>query len=427
MSKIKIACIGCGSRGRTYLSIASKMKENYEIVAAAEPSSERLEFVKALADSSDFKCFENDEAILSEEKLADLMIISTQDSQHKSSCIAAMKKGYDILVEKPIATTLEDVLEIEACAKETGCRILVCHVLRYTDFYRKVKEIINDGLVGEIVSMRLSEGVGPYHQAHSYVRGHWGVKSESSPMIIAKSCHDLDIICWLAGSECLSVSSYGNLSHFNESNAPKGAPLRCTDGCPVEDSCLYNAKRYSTDQRNWIRHVWPACGDVKDIPDKEIFDWLGQSKWGRCVYKCDNDVVDHQVVNLSFANDISVSFTMTAFDTGRNIEIYGTKGCLRGGEALKRQTGNDIVVEMHDGSDDLKFKIDVSSEGYKGHGGGDFGIINELHRELTKSNPNEMHTSLSTSISSHILGFAAEESRLTGQTINIKSFTPDRE
>ena len=421
MRQISIACIGCGSRGRTYLSIAASMNKHYKIVAAADPSEDRLEAIRELSGNPDFTGFKSDDEILAEPKLADLMIIATQDSMHVKACLLALKRGYDILVEKPVATNIEDVLLIEKCARKYGRRVQVCHVLRYGRFYKKVHEIIEEGTLGDVVSIHMSEGVTTFHQAHSYVRGHWGVKEKSSPMIIAKSCHDLDILCWLVDSDCVKVSSFGGLSYFNESNMPQGAPSRCTGGCPVVNECEYNANLYKSTQRAWLNRVWPTCEDVENISDERITEWLKASPWGRCVYRCDNNVVDHQVVNMQFTNDVTASFTMTAFDSGRNIEIFGTKGYLRGGDALKKRSGSDIVVNKHFGNEQIDYSIDCSEEsgGYDGHGGGDYGLIKELYYELLKE-PEDMKTSIHASVISHIIGFAAEESRLKSEVILIK-------
>lgn len=419
MKKISIACIGCGSRGRTYLSLAAKMTDHYEIIAGAEPVEARLEHVRKISNNPNFQGFRNDQEILAQPKLADLMIVSTQDSMHASSCLAALKKGYDILVEKPIATNLEDVLAIEQCAKENGRRVLVCHVLRYTPFYKKVKEIVDSGALGDIVSIHMSEGVNAFHQTHSYVRGHWGVKEKSSPMLIAKSCHDLDIIVWLLDSQCTKVSSFGDLSYFNEEHKPADAPPRCSDECPVADTCQYNANLYKTTQRTWLRHVWPTTEDVKTISDERISDWLKTSPWGRCVYQCDNNVVDHQVVNMQFANKVTASFTMTAFDDGRNMEIYGTKAVLRGGEVCLEQTGSDIIVTEHHTAKKTEMTVDPLEGGYEGHGGGDAGIIQELHKEMSKEDAQDMKSSIQVSVRSHVIGFAAEKSRVLGETINL--------
>ena len=421
MSKLKIACAGCGSRGRTYLTLASEMN-HFEVVAGADPVPERVDYVKRISQNSDFKSFTTASDLLQEDKLADVLLVSTQDEDHARTCIAALKKGYDLLVEKPIATNITDVLAIEKLASELGRRVMVCHVLRYTPFYRKVKEVVDSGVLGEIISVNMSEGVGAFHQAHSFVRGHWGVKEESTPMIIAKSCHDLDILCWLLQTECVNVSSFGDLSHFTSKNKPEGAPARCTDGCPAAEECKYNAELYTSSQKGWLKHVWPLY-DIENPPKtEEIREWLRSSKWGRCVYQCDNNVVDHQVVNMEFSNKVTATFTMTAFDLGRNMEIFGTEGVLRGGETVKHLTGSEIIVQNHISDEIEKYALEEIEGGYAGHGGGDQGIIIDLYNEMTCDDIKDMQTSISVSAQSHLIGFAAEESRLSSKTISLVDF-----
>jgi len=421
MNKLSIACAGCGSRGRTYLSLAAELGQ-FEIVAGADPVQERVDYVKKLSNNPSFLSFSYAQDLLKEEKLADVLLVSTQDEDHARTCLSALEKGYDILVEKPIATNIEDVLAIEALAEKLGRRVMVCHVLRYTPFYRKVKEVIDSGVLGEVISVNMSEGVGAFHQAHSFVRGHWGVKEKSTPMIIAKSCHDLDILCWLLKSECKAVSSYGDLSYFTPENKPQDAPLRCTDGCPFASECKYNAELYTTSQKGWLRHVWPLF-DVDNPPETtEILEWLKTSQWGRCVYQCDNNVVDHQTVNMEFENKVTATFTMTAFDYGRNIEVFGTEGVLRGGETVKRLTGSEIIIQNHVNEDFEKVSLEKLEGGYAGHGGGDQGLVQDLYTEMTCEDINDMQTSITVSAQSHLIGFAAEESRLIEKEIEISEY-----
>lgn len=421
MNKLKIACAGCGSRGRTYLTLAAELGQ-FHIVAGADPVQERVEYVKRISGNPDFKTFSSAMDLLEEEKMADVLLVSTQDEDHARTCIAALSKGYDILVEKPIATNIEDVMAIEKLASSLGRRVMVCHVLRYTPFYRKVKEILASGELGEVVSVNMSEGVGTFHQAHSFVRGHWGVKEKSTPMIIAKSCHDLDILCWLLDKECKMVSSFGDLTHFTAANKPEGAPARCTDGCPAADSCKYNAELYTISQKGWLKHVWPLY-DLNNPPrTEEILDWLKNSQWGRCVFQCDNNVVDHQTVNMDFDSNVTATFTMTAFDYGRNMEIFGTEGVLRGGEIIKNLSGAEIIVQKHGAENFEKYTLEKIEGGYAGHGGGDQGLVQDLYSEMTCENVNDMQTSIKVSAQSHLIGFAAEESRLSGKTIDIRDF-----
>lgn len=430
MRKLKLAGIGCGGRTRTYCSLAAEyFSDRFEIVAAADPKPERAEWLRRYAENPEtFRVFESDAALLAEEKLADVVIIGTQDSFHVKPCIEAMRKGYDVLLEKPVSPNPAEVIELECEAVKLGRRVMVCHVLRYSPFYRKVKEIVASGRLGEVRSLNATEGVGPWHFVHSYVRGHWRNKEQSSPIIIAKSCHDMDIISWLMDDECVSVSSYGTLSYFNEANAPEGAPARCTDGCPHADSCRYNALRYLDRERKWLQYVFDTEGERVaqggKATDDEVREWLKTSNWGRCAFRCDNNVPDHQTAQFEFKKGQTATFTVTAFDDGRNIEIYGTKGCLKGGHALRHQFGTeqDILVMEHDSGQSEMIQVDMKTGGYDGHGGGDYGLVSHLYEEMSKENPEEIESSISRSVQSHIMGFAAEESRETGRAVSLEEF-----
>lgn len=415
--RLQLAAIGCGNRTFTYFEWAAKQPELYEIVAAADHNVARRAKARILSQNPAFREFHDDVAILAEPKLADLMIIGTQDAFHFAHASAALRKGYDLLLEKPISTNLRDVLALEKLARELGRKVLVCHVLRYTPFYRRVKEVIASGVLGSIVSVEATEGVEPWHQCHSFVRGHWGVMEKSTPMIIAKSCHDMDILSWLVDSPCTALGSFGGIMHFRPESAPAGAPARCTDGCPVGDTCMYNALRYLTDQKPWLEAVFDRA---KTATDAEIIAWLRTSPWGRCVYHCDNTAVDHQTVNLNFASGVTGTFTMTAFSEGRDLALFGTKGRLLAGERVKRTAGCDLVVEVFATKKLERISIDYDQDG--GHGGGDSGLIRALHAEMSKPRAEDMESSLQKSVESHVMGFAAEESRRTGRTMDLAEF-----
>lgn len=419
LKKSRLAAIGCGGRTQTYMSIAATLPDKYENVAVADPVSVRREAMRELSGNADLALFHDDAEILSAPKLADIMIIGTQDDYHVEPCLRAMEAGYDILLEKPIAPTLAEVQALADTATRLGRRVLVCHVLRYTPFYKKIKEIIESGALGEIVSVSAREGVGAWHQAHSYVRGHWAVTEACSPMIIAKSCHDLDILYWLIGRPCKSVSSYGGLKHFTESNKPEGSPLRCTDGCPLGLDCMYNALHYM--DRNRLLLPLVMDGGATASAD-EIETWLKQSPWGRCVYSCDNTAVDHQVVAMEFEGGVTATFTMTAFDEGRSIEIFGTKARLMGGAAYKETCGDDIVVMDHADDRQVRHQIEFDDQGYAGHDGGDAGLMQALHEEMKRCDPEQMLSSIHTSVMSHAMGFAAEKARRTGTIVQLDDF-----
>ena len=275
---LKLACIGCGARAQTYATLAARRPEQFEIVAGADPVPERVEKLRVISGRADFRGFPDAEALLAAGKLADVAIVATQDNDHYRCCTGALRLGYNVLLEKPISTCVEQVLEIQRLARQMDRRVMVCFVLRFAAFYRKVKEIIDSGVLGEIVSIQASEGVMPWHQAHSFVRGHWSVVQKSSPMILSKCCHDTDIVHWLVGRRCRRVASFGSLEYFRPERAPSGAPARCTDGCPVGDTCPYNALRYVGDMRTpWLGMVYDRAQEAS--PD-EITAWLRTSPWG---------------------------------------------------------------------------------------------------------------------------------------------------
>jgi len=416
---LTLAAIGCGSRVRIYTKYAALLSDRYKVVAAADPNPARLRLMEELLAPAKLRTFASDRELFAAGKLADILMIGTQDAYHVEPCIEAMRLGYDVLLEKPIATNFAEVRALELEAQRLGRRVMICHVLRYTPFYTTVKSLLESGVIGTVATINAVEGVAPFHQAHSFVRGHWGVVEKCSPMIIAKCCHDLDIISWLADSTCTHVSSFGSLSHFNAAHAPSGAPARCTDGCPAAANCIYDAHRYLTDQRHWLQ--WVFDGGV-NADDESIREWLRTSQWGRCVYRCDNTAVDRQSVNLTFANNITANLTMTAFDTGRSLEIRGTDGVLLGGETIKRLTGHDIAITNHRDGKTEYHDVKIEEGEFAGHGGGDYCMIDMLDREWQKPNPADMRSSLQRSVESHAMGFAADEARLTNSVIDLAEF-----
>lgn len=412
---LSLVGIGCGGRTRTYMGLASKCPELYRIAGAADPVADRLDLLeKECGFPAGFRRFASDKDLLAADRFADVAIIGTQDAYHVEPCIAAMEKGYDILLEKPIATDVDGILRVQSAAERLGRKVLVCHVLRYTPFYRKAREIVTSGRLGEMVSINATEGVGTFHQAHSYVRGHWSVAERATPMIIAKCCHDLDIILWLMGDHCTSVSSFGGLHYFTSANAPEGAPARCSDGCPHAKDCPYDAHHYAGKYRSsWLSYVYDKAATASD---EDILQWLSRSPWGRCVYHCDNTAVDRQVVAMEFARGGTATLTMTAFEDGRHLEIFGTKGVLRGGEAVSAMTGADMIVREHGGEPE-PIQLQTLEGGYDGHGGGDMGLVRALHEEMNTRNG--MTSSLAASVESHLIGFAAELARRTASVQNL--------
>lgn len=416
MKKCTVAIAGLGSRGfQAYAPCAERFPDKMEIAAVADIIPSRVEEAAARYHIPPERCFSSAEEMLRQERLADIMFICTQDRQHVSHAIPALKKGYHLLLEKPISPELEECREILRAATEYNRKVVVCHVLRYTPFFEKIKRLIMEGVIGEVVSMDHIENVQYWHQAHSYVRGNWRRDDETSPMILAKCCHDTDMMLWLSGKKCKSVSSYGSCYLFREEKAPKGAALRCLDGCKAKADCPYDAEKiYVTNQRTGIIHGnngWP-CNILADHPTEErIYQALREGPYGRCVYHCDNNVVDHQVVNMEMEDGSTLHLTMSAFNTrwGRDVTIMGTKG-----EIIGHMEENTITVMPFGGKKEV---IDVwkLADDFSGHGGGDHRMVEELLDMVANDAPMTFQTtSLEDSMESHFVALAAELSRKEG-------------
>ncbi|MBQ7792245.1 MAG: Gfo/Idh/MocA family oxidoreductase [Clostridia bacterium] len=417
MKTLKVILIGAGGRGRVY---TDKMDERFQVVGVADPIPELRQYIKEKHNLSNDMCFESWEQILDLPKFADIAVISTMDRMHYEPCMKAIELGYDILLEKPVSPDYKECVAMSNAAKEKGTKILVCHVLRYAPFFMKIKEMIDKGMIGKVLSVHHTECVGHLHQSHSFVRGNWGNSERSSCMILQKCCHDMDIMQWLVGAKCSKVHSFGSLSYFTKENAPEGAPERCDKTCPVYDTCYYNAvKVYVEDAPNtWFR----AAAAKKTAPtDEEVAEALKTTQYGKCVYKCDNDVVDHQVVNLEFENGAVASFNMSAFNEGgRYIRVMGTDGELSG-------SIGDKVLEFFDFRTRKKTSLDLDSATASnsivgGHGGGDDGIINSLYDYMTGKCGEEGLSTIGVSVQNHLISFAAEISRIENRIVDLREF-----
>ena len=407
---ITVAIAGCGSRGQdTYTRILLTMPDQAVVVAAADLDPDKLAGMRRLTGIPESACYPSAEAMLQEPKLADVMFICTPDDCHYAHAKAALLRGYDLLLEKPIAPMAEQCTELDTIAREQGRRVAVCHVLRYTPFYQKIHALLEEGCVGQIMSIQALEQVCYWHQAHSFVRGNWHSEEESSCMILAKCCHDMDILLWLTGRHCERVSSFGSLGLFRKDQAPEGSAQRCID-CTLKD-CPYNAVRFYTERFREGGDAWPQNVVAFEPTEEKIMQALRDGPYGRCVYHCDNDVVDHQAVNLLLEGGITVNFTMTAFTAhgGRMLRIGGTMG-----ELVCDMKANTIRVMRYGHEDEL---IDVSTlaDDFSGHGGGDARMVHEfvqyLRGEIAMS---PTLTSLNRSVESHLVALAAEESRKAG-------------
>jgi len=412
MKPLQLAILGCGSRGRTYARIAASLGDRYQITAAADLLDVRTAAVAGMVPpGTGIRTFRSAEDLLAAGKLADVLIIASQDAHHFDHASAALRAGYDLLLEKPAAESLARCEEIDVLARSLGRRIASGFVLRYTPFYVAVKALVDGGRLGRIITMRASEGVEPFHQAHSFVRGHWARTAEATPMIVAKCCHDTDLLCWLADAEPLAVSGFGRLDWFRAENAPAGAPRLCTDFCPAAVDCPYDVHRYLDDKRNWLGMVMDQAATAHA---SRILDFLKSSPWGRCVYHCDNDAVDHQVLAVEMSNGVTATLTMTAFDQGRTLEIHGTRASLRGGAPFQAAGTPELWLRDHHTGTIETVPIDTpDTAGYAGHGGGDFGLVNAL--DSLFRGPGALPPGLD-GLAGHRLAFLAEQARLYSGT-----------
>ena len=418
---VRIAIAGVGSRGKNAYGLELlNMKDRAKVVAVADIDPERLALAGDAHGVPDEMRFPSAEAMLAMPRLADAMLVCTQDRQHVPHAVAALKKGYDVMMEKPISPKLEDLQEITKVARENGRRVVVCHVLRYTPFFQTIKKTIDSGVLGEIVSIQALENVRYWHQAHSFVRGNWRREEDTSPMILAKCCHDLDYLVWLCGRKCERVSSYGSLMYFKESNAPEGAALRCTQGCKAKDGCPYDAEKiYLTNKDTGIlcgNVEWPIDVLAENPTEEKIRHAIETGPYGRCVFHCDNDVVDHQIVNMQMEGGASLSLTMSAFTSigGRTIKVMGTLGDLWGD-----MHENRIRIGVF-GKEPQVIDLGKDEKDFAGHGGGDRLLMEQFVDLMQGKEPDGTITTLETSVESHLVALAAEKSRLeNGESIEI--------
>lgn len=414
MKKIKAALIGAGQRGaQAYASYACRHPEELEFIAVAEPDARRRQAFQKEFQIPKENCYEDWETFLERDKMADAVLICTQDQDHFLPTLKAMEKGYHILLEKPVSNHPDECNTIEKALSAYPNVFLVCHVLRYTSFFKTLKKLLDENKIGELQNIQLIENVGYWHQAHSFVRGNWRNSKTSSPMILAKCCHDMDILLWLAGSDCSKVSSFGSLGHFKKEKAPAGAAKRCTDGCPAADECAYYAPGIYIDWKdNWQADVIKKVVS-QDTSEEAILEALRTGPYGRCVYDCDNDVVDHQVVNLEFTNKVTASFTMSAFswDCSRVIKLMGSKGEING-----RLEEDEIeLIDFKKGKKET-ILIDAIKEG---HGGGDYGIMKEFLRLIRENIDGAGDKSALSALQGHRIAFAAEEARVKGTVVEM--------
>ena len=423
MNQVTAILIGAGARGQIYARYAQEHPEELRIMAVAEPKADRRALMcRAYGIPAD-RAFSNWEDLLARPQMADAALICTLDDMHTEPTLAALKQGYHVLLEKPMSNSETECRAIAAAAEEAQRVLSVCHVLRYTKFYGTLYELLRGGAIGRIESLDAVENVAYWHYAHSYVRGNWRRAEESSPMILAKSCHDMDIIRWLMGVPCESVSSYGSLDWFRAENAPDGSADRCLSGCACKEGCPYDAEKiYIFNDKSGIRSgndEWPCSVLVNKPTEEKLYDALRTGPYGRCVYRCDNDVVDHQVVSMRFAGGATATFTMSAFTAKcyRSIKVMGTMGEIEG------DMDANVLYLRKFGQPEQVLDLGTIPDRFAGHGGGD-ALMMDYVCELIAAGGAEGLTSVDASVESHVMALAAEHSRTHGgSAVELAEFT----
>jgi predicted dehydrogenase len=416
MPPVTLAVVGAGNRGSAHGGWALAQPDRARVVAVAEPRAVRRGRFAERHGVPAGAAFASWQELASRPPMADAVLICTQDAAHAEPAVAFAELGYHVLLEKPMATTEADCRRIVAAVERAGVVFAVCHVLRYTPYTALVRRVVDAGRLGEVVSVQHLEPVGFSHHAHSYVRGAWRHQGDATFMLLSKSCHDLDWLQYVVGRSIRRVASFGGLAHFRPENRPAGAADRCLD-CSVEPTCPYSAVRF------YSRFLgqggdWPLDALIDRYTEADLLAALREGPYGRCVYACDNDVVDHQVVAMEFDGGPTGTFTMTAFNAGghRRTRLFGTRGELEGdGETVRVfdfLTGTAEVLSARPPGD-------ATAGG--GHGGGDWGLMDAFVRAVATGDRSHVLTGPRASLEAHLVAFAAERARREGMVATVAS------
>ena len=408
--------VGGGHRSFTYAELALQKPEKLKIVGIADPNPFRCEKARKMFGFPKENCFSSAHELAAVPKFADAVINGTMDHQHVETAIPLLEAGYDMLLEKPFAVNMDELEKLVSTVEKYGNKVMICHVLRYTPFYIAIKERVLAGEIGDIISINTFEHVSYHHASTSYVRGKWGRKDEcKTSMLLAKCCHDLDIMMWMMGGDKpKTVSSCGSIFQFKPEMAPEGAGSKCLVDCPHVDTCLYSAKRIYIDHPDrWEFYVWSALEDSENatIEDKINLP-KGDSPYGKCIYKSGNDVVDHQSVMINFESGATGTHNMIAGAARplRRIEIVGTKGEIYG--EFENNDIHILKINPEPGKEFDEEIIDLSGFVEScGHGGGDVGLAEDFVSYISGEAPSISCTSIFDSVAGHKTVFLADMSR----------------
>ena len=421
---ITAVVVGCGDRATVYVESAYELGD-FKVVAAVDPDPERRRYYHEKFGVEERSLYADMSAVLKKGKIADCVINGTMDKLHVETAVPFLEQGYDMLLEKPISTSEDGLLKIRDAARKSGSKLMICHVLRYAPFYRKAKELILSGEIGEIMHIETTERVGIYHSSVSYIRGKWNNEEEcGSGMLLAKCCHDLDLISWFNNTtKPVMVSSFGGRNFFIPEKAPAGSGTRCMVDCPAEirEKCNFEAEEMYMHHDVLPWYPWQCTGkNYQDVTEEEKRQsLLTYNPHGRCIYKTNADIVDHQALMVQFANGSTATHSMiTASEVPtRKLYIKGTSGELEGG------AGGVIILRKYDKrlgcSVEQEVNVADTAADNRGHYGGDSRLVKDFISLMHGEQPSISCTSIEDSITGHLIGFKAEESRKKGKTVKM--------
>lgn len=416
---ITAVIVGAGHRAIIYAKLALQKPELLRIVGVADPDPIRREKTRKMFGFSEENCFEDAAALAAVPKFADAVINGTMDQQHVETAVPLLEKGYDMLLEKPFATNEAEMRRLVDCVRKNGNKVMICHVLRYTPFYLSIKERVAAGEIGDIINIQMNEHVSYHHLSTSYVRGKWANSDEChTTMLLAKCCHDIDLMMWMmAETRPVTVCSFGSKFQFKPENAPKEAGTRCLVDCPLVETCRYSAKRLYLDQpERWAFYIWDKLEGLEHPTEHRVNLLKGDSNYGKCIYKCNNNVVDHQSVLVNFASGATGTHNMVggASKSERRIHIIGTLGEIYG----DFEESKFYISKIHPTKTDEKTveEVDLHVTGdmvgaYGGHGGGDERLAEDFVNFLQGGKTSLACTSIFDSVAGHLCVYLADRSR----------------
>ncbi|MBT4500728.1 MAG: Gfo/Idh/MocA family oxidoreductase [Gemmatimonadetes bacterium] len=420
MPPLKAVAVGLGHRTEVYSSYSLKHPDELQIVGAADPDPGRLQRFAEKFDVPANACFATSAELAAQPRFADVALNGTMDRQHVPTTLPLLEAGYDTLLEKPICPDRGELLQLLETSRRTDCKVMICHVLRYAPFYVEVRRRVADGEIGDLISIRTVENVSYHHMAVGFVRGKWSRTADSNPMLLAKCCHDMDVVSWMhSGVRPLRVSSFGNLMYFRPENAPEGSGKRCLVDCRIEETCPYSARRNYIDQGRWGFYAWDSLEHIPNPTVEQKLESLRtDNPYGRCVWQCDNDVVDHQSVIVEFEDGCVAAHDMVGNTARpcRTIHLVGTDGEIEG----NMEEGKFVVrkPDARAGHEYSEEAVDMNLTGDM-HGGGDLRLVGDFLRVVRGEKPSLSTTDLMDSVNGHMIAFAADESMHAHHVVEI--------